>query len=60
MLVGVSKHIFSEVKSGKLNSKDYVAVFDGNDPLTNTMLAQLSGNLTEENFTSTTTKVNCH
>jgi hypothetical protein len=36
---------------------DFLIVYDGDDPLTNKMLAQLSGTLKEQTFTATTVKV---
>ncbi|KAL5253954.1 hypothetical protein ACHWQZ_G013647 [Mnemiopsis leidyi] len=45
------------IKSGTMKPYDYLMIYNGDNPLTNTMLAQLTGTLEEQSYTSTTTKV---
>merc|ERR1719232_1005042 len=51
-----TKYTKITIKSGTLKPFDFLIVYNGDDPLTNTMLAKLSGTLKEESFTATTTK----
>ncbi|KAL5253950.1 hypothetical protein ACHWQZ_G013647 [Mnemiopsis leidyi] len=44
------------IKSGTMKPYDYLMIYNGDNPLTNTMLAQLTGTLEEQSYTSTTTK----
>ena len=45
------------IKSGTMKPNDFLIIYDGDDPLLNTMLAQLTGTLSEKTFLATTTKV---
>ncbi|XP_063681492.1 trypsin-1-like isoform X2 [Bolinopsis microptera] len=49
-----TKHTKITIKSGTMKPYDFLIVYDGDDPLHNTMLAQLSGTLSEQSFTSST------
>jgi len=51
-----TKHTKITIKSGTMKPYDFLIVYDGDDPLQNTMLAQLSGTLSEQSFTSSTVK----
>jgi len=51
-----TKYTKITIKSGTMKPNDFLIIYDGDDPLLNTMLAQMTGTLSEKTFLATTTK----